>query len=328
MQFNYQLFNFENIKELSEIYELCFGVKHSESYFKWKYLDNPSGQAVAYVAMHGNRIAAFYGMIPETYVIGEKTEVIYQSMDTMTHPAYRRKGLFTILANKTYEHIKEKEGKLNIVGFPSESSHPGFIKKLNWTTLIELKYSFTYRAIFNLKNLFQRNSDIEINSTSSFNQEFDQYLNQKEKIETPIHRLIDQQYANWRFTSCPLVSYNILKITKQKNTIGYVVYHIDHKNRAFISGFDSKTTEDYSKNLRAITKHLFDKENVNSVFTFCSSSSILKNALKKNGFIKNPISKGPFSYRIPLIIYGDQSRNSVNFYDYQNWDIQPLLRDY
>src|SRR5688572_26250181 len=101
--FKFRLYDFEKPEELAEIFELCFGQKFSSRYFNWKYLDNPAGKAIAFVAEHNNHIAAFYGVIPEYYLVNNKKEIVYQSMDTMTHPEYRKSGLFTKLANLTYE---------------------------------------------------------------------------------------------------------------------------------------------------------------------------------------------------------------------------------
>ena len=47
--------------------------------------------------------------------------------------------------------------------------------------------------------------------------------------------------------------------------------------------------------------------------------------LKSCGFIHNPFSKGPFSYRQPLITHADQPMiKGVDWYDPSNFDLQPL----
>src|ERR1700744_6776893 len=90
----FKQYDFENLDDLTEIYQRCFGTKPSLHYFKWKYMENPAGKAVAFVALHNGTIAGFYGVIPEYYRINGQVQTIYQSMDTMTHPDYRRMGLF------------------------------------------------------------------------------------------------------------------------------------------------------------------------------------------------------------------------------------------
>ena len=328
MLFEYKLYDFQNIEELTEMYEQCFGIKPTKNYFKWKYLDNPSGRAVAFVAIHNNQVAAFYGVIPEFYIIGGKKEVIYQSMDTMTHPNFRRLGLFTKLANMTYDYIRNNDGRLYLVGFPGETSYGGFIKKLNWSTLIELRFLFTYKMIHKLKTIFNGKSSGQIEPISLFDSEFDQYFDQKEKSEKPISKYVDRTIANWRFIDCPIMKYFYLKVMENDEIKGYVVYNIDKKNRAFIVNLDFGKSEWSFLYLKDVFRYLFSEINVNAIYTFQSSSHTLKKALKKNVFLSNPISKGPFSYRIPLIVYGDKRINDINFFDYQNWDIQPLLRDY
>ena len=76
--------------------------------------------------------AAFYGVFPcEVYCNGAKA-LIAQSGDTMTHKNHRRKNLFVILAEKTFDFCKENGINL-IYGFPNELSYLGFVKKLNWS---------------------------------------------------------------------------------------------------------------------------------------------------------------------------------------------------
>ena len=76
--------------------------------------------------------AAYYGVFPIVLQYGLKDYLIAQSGDTMTSPNHRKKGLFTMLAIKTYELAKQLNIKL-IFGFPNENSLPGFKKKLDWS---------------------------------------------------------------------------------------------------------------------------------------------------------------------------------------------------
>jgi hypothetical protein len=83
---------------------------------------NPSGDCVP---------AAFYGVYPCVASFGKENVLCAQSGDTMTHPAHRGKGLFVDLARRTYVTARE-EGIEFVFGFPSESSYPGFSKRLEW----------------------------------------------------------------------------------------------------------------------------------------------------------------------------------------------------
>ena len=141
-ELEFRQFAFTDKEGFKETYKLCFDIDVSEEYLNWKYQSNPAGEVVAFAAFDGDTMAAFYGVIPETYLFNGKPKRIYQSMDTMTHPNYQRRGLFGKLANLTYNRIAEIENELKIVGIAGSSSYPGFVKKLNWTDIHQFKYAF------------------------------------------------------------------------------------------------------------------------------------------------------------------------------------------
>lgn len=76
--------------------------------------------------------AAYYGVFPLVANFDGSEVLCAQSGDTMTHPEHRGKGLFIDLALKTYGTARE-EGIQFVFGFPSQSSYPGFSRKLDWT---------------------------------------------------------------------------------------------------------------------------------------------------------------------------------------------------
>jgi hypothetical protein len=87
----------------------------------------------------------------------EKKYLVAQSGDTMTHSAHTGKGLFTQLAQKTYDYCKENGFHL-VFGFPNENSFPGFIKRLGWSHFDNMTpYLIRVRCIpwIRLKNTFK-----------------------------------------------------------------------------------------------------------------------------------------------------------------------------
>jgi GNAT superfamily N-acetyltransferase len=104
-----------------------------------------------------NKPAAFYGVIPTVAYLNKKSVLIAQSADTLTHPKHQRKGLFTLLANKTYDLAKEL-GIEFIYGIANENSFPGFIKKLGWTHNGNMQILHTTTIMPPFAQLFRRNS--------------------------------------------------------------------------------------------------------------------------------------------------------------------------
>jgi hypothetical protein len=74
----------------------------------------------------------------------------------MTHKDHGGKGLFTLLATKTYDYCKE-QGFHCVFGFPNENSFPGFTKRLGWSHFDDLNpYVIRVKCIpwIRLKNTF------------------------------------------------------------------------------------------------------------------------------------------------------------------------------
>jgi hypothetical protein len=80
-------------------------------------------------------------MIPEIYRWGIEQRRIYQSCDTMTHSGHRRKGLFQLLATRTYDEARAADPGFFAYGFGGPTSTPGFLK-MGWRVELELPYLF------------------------------------------------------------------------------------------------------------------------------------------------------------------------------------------
>ncbi len=328
MEYTFELYDFTSTNELEALFEMCFSTTPRQGYFDWKYTENPAGEAIAFVAKSNQKIAAFYGVIPERYVVDGKQKIIYQSMDTMTHPDHRRKGLFVKLARLTYQYIQEKNKTLHVIGFPGETSYPGFIKKLKWATLFELRYCFVHHAMFKLKNKKSSSSDIIVREIELSQMDYSDYLSQQHTHERGIKQYIDTAFLKWRLSKVSSVEFRIFNLYEEKQLIGFVVVKMESKQRVFLHHINIRDTTHLKKGLSALLYTLFDKLKARYVFTFCAEHTQIHNQLKNLFFIKNPLEKGPFSYKTPIILYGDQRIDALDFYAPHNWYIDPIQRDY
>ncbi|MFC2175509.1 GNAT family N-acetyltransferase [Bacteroidota bacterium] len=123
----------DNLDALQYIYKDAFGKEISLSELHKKQDTSAFGPSfVGYIAYsEENEPAAFYGVFPCLLSYNGKQYLGAQSGDTMTHSNHRGKGLFTLLAKKTYELCRELGVDL-VFGFPNENSYPGFVRKLDW----------------------------------------------------------------------------------------------------------------------------------------------------------------------------------------------------
>ena len=131
MDYSIERLSEAHIPALASLYNLCFRKNISPDRFHHKYdTENLGVQYIGFLAIHQNKIAAFYGVIPCLVILEGKEILAAQSADTMTHPDYRGQGLFVTLARKTYE-LARNSGIRLLFGFPNQHSQPGAVK-LGW----------------------------------------------------------------------------------------------------------------------------------------------------------------------------------------------------
>lgn len=104
---------------------------------KWLYRANPVGEVMGFNAYAGADLAAHYATVPiEASVDGIAMKGLL-SLNTATHPSHQGKGLFTRLANETFEAARA-EGYAFVVGVANASSTPGFVRKLGFQLVCPL----------------------------------------------------------------------------------------------------------------------------------------------------------------------------------------------
>lgn len=102
-------------------------------YLCWLYDQNPEGSVVGFEAIDsktGTKVG-HYATIPISLrLFGVATQALL-SLNTATHPNFQGKGLFTKLAEMTYE-LASARGFSAVVGISNANSTPGFVKKLGF----------------------------------------------------------------------------------------------------------------------------------------------------------------------------------------------------
>lgn len=101
-------------------------------YLRWLYRDNPAGVVVGTDAWDGARLAAHYACVPAAASVGGRDCTVLLSLNTATHPDYQGRGLFTRLAEATYE-AGARDGHALVYGVANANSTPGFLRKLGFS---------------------------------------------------------------------------------------------------------------------------------------------------------------------------------------------------
>jgi GNAT superfamily N-acetyltransferase len=126
-------FNEQSLHRYESLFYTCFlkSRKFEPITLNWLYVENPDGLAVGFDAFDGETLAAHYVCIPATLRVNGKLEKALLSLNTATHPQYQKKGLFTKLAEMTYQAAADL-GFCTVYGVANANSTPGFVRKLGF----------------------------------------------------------------------------------------------------------------------------------------------------------------------------------------------------
>jgi hypothetical protein len=306
----------ENFDVLIPLMKNCFGQDVNINYFQWKYIDNPTGEFVGFIATSdSNEVAAYYGAIPELYSIDGVETIIYQSCDTMTHSDHRRKGLFNKLATHCYDYLKEA-GELFVIGFGGAQSTPGFIK-MGWSDLFTIRYYF-YPKLFS--KFSSKSNENEFQTLNNFDSIQSAILSSNNT--TKIHSHKSLEIFKWRLSN-PKFEYKVITL-KGEAPDSYLCYYIEG-NKVIIFDYSVKNQQT-GKKLFKYLKSILKNSNHQGIIAFCQESSSFSKGLKNYGFISNPFKKGPLSPKIPFILYSTEEKMD-KYKDASLWNISSFDHD-
>lgn len=207
------------VAEIAQLFATYYDESYNiidPNYLSWQYLNNPNGNAIVAQARStkDNSLVGVYILNPiELNQYGKST----LSLNTFTHADYRGKGMFTILAKDCYQRAA-KSGVKSIIGFPNPMSYGGFIKKLKFTDVGNVKYMI--KVINPLKSiveavtgssatkqlLFKGNINKIKDIRNDFVKDFMNEWNAKNSLT--VNRSVE--YYHWRYQQHPINKYHIL----------------------------------------------------------------------------------------------------------------------
>jgi GNAT superfamily N-acetyltransferase len=128
-------YDLANLPELLTLAQAALGsapaTPMTPEFWRWKHLENPAGPSLGQVAWDGGAPVALRVLMRWSFVApGGATVAAVRAVDTATHPAYRRQGLFSRLTRQAVEQVTA-HGVALIYNTPNSQSLPGYLK-LGW----------------------------------------------------------------------------------------------------------------------------------------------------------------------------------------------------
>ena len=137
----------EQLAAYARLLSTVFGAapKFTEPALAWRYRDNPVGVVVGADAWAGDTLAAHYVTCPQWARLEGRRVLGLLSMNTATHPDFQGQGLFTRLAQATYD-LGREAGYAFVIGVANANSTPGLVRRLAFQHVAALNAGALLRA--------------------------------------------------------------------------------------------------------------------------------------------------------------------------------------
>ncbi len=179
-----------------------FGRGFSFAEFDWFKARHPFGPSRVYVAQEKltGRLAASMSMQTFVYRFKDITQDMSLAISAVTHPDFRRLGLF-VAVNRLIPERERREGIRWGITFPNPAAFPGHIKA-GWKAPLEL--------IFLEKRRFENHASTA-SAVDRFDESFDEFY-QAAAQNFDLLSVKDHRILNWRYFERPGVSYQCFAV--------------------------------------------------------------------------------------------------------------------
>ncbi len=282
---------------------------------KWLYLDNPAGMAFCCLAIDKHCIAGQYITIPINLIKQGRLIHAALSLNTFTHPAYRKQGVFVKLAEALFNYSAES-GVDFTIGFPNMNSKHGFLKILNFIEPFPIylffkiispsnKCGLRMRKFFSkcspgyMFNIMNPHPIIRIDLKSDLDAAWVDHLWQSVRNSKQTSIKKDGAWVRWRYTMNPIFQYKFLIAEdNDRQPLGYIVWNQSEGTVIGLQMFNLIDFQAISLSIRQFLLNAFLNEiakDIDVVKAISNPFSETANSLLLSGFV--PIKRSSFIYR-------------------------------
>jgi len=206
---------FESLNELFATYYSSTHPVRTPEFLNWFYLENPLGPAKFVTAKDGSLWIGIVVLIPLIIKNGSNNQKAYFAVNVLTHPSYRTKNLFVKMITLAKDTLSQES--VWLIGHPNSNALPGWKrKKMEFRANLELFYirsrglfsGYKCRELSNMSDL----EEIGIETWLSWNK------NQNCQV------LYSPDFISWKFLQAPHKNYKIIRVDKDKECVGLVIY--------------------------------------------------------------------------------------------------------
>ncbi len=235
--------------QLVELFQRSFGRTITEAHWDWKLRQLPSPVDNDWIALDGLTPIFHSGGIPVRYQLPDGQTTAMVSVDTMTDPEYRRRGLLTQVAQRMYASWRDG-GVRFVIGLINDqwgSRAPA----LGWQPLFPLRWlvrPLRPSTILARRTRMSGSERVDVLDTA-WNWIWDRRVSVDPHVQ---FRLVehagpefdvlwarcaesagcsiarDSAWVTWRYLQCPSFPYRIVLAERAGTPAGYAVYRVEH----------------------------------------------------------------------------------------------------
>jgi len=294
-------------KAIAHLFERSYGRSLGEAAWCWRFLDSPGGPGVVALGWDGPTLAGHHAVSRVRFSISGEELATGLSGTTMTDPAYRGLGLFSLLAQSVYRSM-EDAGMAFVWGFPNTMSHRGFIRDLGWHDVYEIP---TFRLDLSQEKALPVRDDRAV-GLQAFDSRFDR-LWERLRSENRIAARRDRDSLTWRYLLNPTERYEILGLIQLDELLGYAVLKEYLQELHVVDILAPRDQTEVGESLVVSAAQLAKERGLSAVSMWLSVVHPLHRALERLGFR----NEGPVTYLGARLLR--PLPPGSNLFDFRDW---------
>jgi hypothetical protein len=326
------------------LFQQAFGRAITQDHWQWKLRGQASPVDNVWLAVAGDQPVFQYAGIPVRFSLSRITVTTMTSVDTMTAPQFRRRGLLTQVATRAYDAWREG-GIAFVLGLPNEQ-WGSRAAALGWQPLFPLRWmvrplrpqallarrlklpwlrrASMLSAAWNgwSNRRLRRDPTLQTESMQRADEAFDQIW-QHCKADWMFSTVRDRHWINWRFLSAPSQTYEMIVARRAGNAVGYSAHRIVSTAQGtygqladlYVARADSAARD----TLLAVLLETLHHANAESLYTLAVPGTAHYHWLRRAGFFPRhafSVQMVPLSTQLPMELLRDPCQWNLSGADF------------
>lgn len=282
----------EDEKKVLQLWNLAFENEFPYDLWRWKYFENPYGYDVLICVNEEGKTVVLFGGFPYRSNYRGNPATLMLAADIMSHPEYRKTGLFIKTAFAYFDYFGKPGRHLMLYGFPGRYHFDIGEKYLGYKALSR---PVAYAAGKTAEISTRGRSDIELVRMDDIDGRFDDLWTACQN-DYPLCVIRDRRFVQWRFMDHPRNAYEVWG-GRRANDLGidaYAVMKIDNGRSVIVDIFgvlDPKILSGFVISMADMLK----KRDIPTMETWLPSHHLMMTSAVKAGLSINPEPLGIIS---------------------------------